>query len=222
MTLEHEAVRETLIAATLTLMDEGGLEAVKARPLAQAVGVSVGTIYNLFGSVDGLVMATNMQIYGDLGDVVRTTIPRQESEIARRIADGTLADSASDRTRERLLGLAETYIDFVAANARRWAAVIAFDRRGSATATPDGYETQLEALIAVVAGVVQDLPGCRDSERAGVMARALWSAVYGIVGIAYFGGDEATARQRTWDQIAMLVGAIVTGLSVDPSENGKR
>src|SRR3954469_23605781 len=99
MTLEHDAVRETLIGATLALMDEGGLEAVKARPLAQAVGVSVGTIYNLFGSVDGLVMAANMRIYADLGRMVRDAIPQTEQDIARRIASGTLADIPSDRTR---------------------------------------------------------------------------------------------------------------------------
>jgi AcrR family transcriptional regulator len=215
MTLEHDAVRETLIGATLALMDEGGLEAVKARPLAKAVGVSVGTIYNLFGSVDGLVMAANMRIYADLGCMVRDAVPQTEQEIARRIAAGELADIATDRVRERLLGLAGTYIDFVAANAQRWSGVIAFDRRGSASETPDGYESQLETLIGVVAGVLGELPGCRETERAQLMARALWSAVYGIVSIAYFSGDEATARQRTWDQIAFLVGATVAGLGAE-------
>ena len=212
MTLEHDAVRETLIEAALALMDQGGLEAVKARPLAQAVGVSVGTIYNLFGSVDGLVMAANMRIYADLGRLVRDAIPATEQAIAQRIAAGALADLPTERTRERLLGLAGTYLDFVAANAQRWGGVIAFDRRGSAAETPDGYETQLETLIGVVASVLMDLPGCREAERAQLMARALWSAVYGIVSIAYFSGDEATARQRTWDQIAFLVGAAVAGL----------
>lgn len=222
MTLEHDAVRETLITATLALMDEGGLEAVKARPLAQAVGVSVGTIYNLFGSVDALVMATNMRIYGSLGSLVHDAIPQVEDRIVRRLEAGELADTPVAVTRERLLGLAETYIDFVAANARRWAAVIAFDRRGSATETPAGYESQLEALIAIIARILGNLPGCRDAGRADVMARALWSAVYGIVSIAYFGGDAATARERTWDQIAFLVGATVLGLNTDNRQEKDR
>jgi len=205
MTLEHDAVRGTLIEAALSLMDEGGLEAVKARPLAQAVGVSVGTIYNLFGSVDGLVMAANMRVYADLGAMVRANI-----------AGDAPADPSPDRVRKRLLELAGLYIDFVAANSRRWAAVIAFDRRGSATETPAGYETQLELLIGIVAAVLGDLPACHDAERAQTMARALWSSVYGIVSIAYFGGDESSARQRTWDQVALLLGAVVAGLAVDP------
>ena len=54
------------------------------------------------------------------------------------------------------------------------------------------------------------------------MARALWSAVYGIVSIAYFGGDAATARERTWDQIAFLVGATVLGLNTDNGQEKDR
>lgn len=205
MTLEHDAVRDTLIAAALSLMDQGGLEAVKARPLAQAVGVSVGTIYNLFGSVDGLVMAANMRVYADLGETVMA-----------RFAIEAPGEPTSDRVRERLMELAGLYIDFVAANSKRWSAVIAFDRRGSATETPAGYEAQLELLIGIVAGVLGGLPSCREAERAQTLARALWSSVYGIVSIAYFGGDESSARQRTWDQVSLLLGAVVAGLAADP------
>lgn len=217
MTLEHDAVRETLIEATLALMDQGGLEAVKARPLAQAVGVSVGTIYNLFGSVDGLVMAANMQVYADLGAIVRDRIAMRGQEETAHIAQDTPVAGAPDRVRERLLELAGLYIDFVAANSRRWAAVIAFDRQGSSTATPEGYETQLETLIGLVAAGLGDLPACHDTERAQTLARALWSSVYGIVSIAFFSGEHATARQRTWDQIVMLVTAVVAGLAASPS-----
>ena len=74
MTLEHGAVRETLIKTTLDLMEKGGLEAVKARMVAKAVGVSVGTVYNLFGSVDRLVLAANLRIYQRLNDLGRTAM----------------------------------------------------------------------------------------------------------------------------------------------------
>ena len=67
MTLEHAAVREALIKSTLALMQEGGLAAVKARTVADQAGVSVGTVYNLFGNVDQLILAANLKIYEDLG-----------------------------------------------------------------------------------------------------------------------------------------------------------
>ena len=59
MTLKHDAVRDDLIRSTLSLMEQGGLEAVKARAVADAVGVSVGTVYNLFGNVDQLILTAN-------------------------------------------------------------------------------------------------------------------------------------------------------------------
>ena len=69
MTLEHTAVREALIKSTLSLMQEGGLAAVKARAVADQAGVSVGTVYNLFGNVDQLMLAANLRIYDDLGAI---------------------------------------------------------------------------------------------------------------------------------------------------------
>ena len=55
MTLPANEVKAELVKTTLALMDEGGIEAVKARPIAKTVGISVGSIYNMFGSIDGLI-----------------------------------------------------------------------------------------------------------------------------------------------------------------------
>lgn len=212
MTLEHDAVRETLIAATLALMDEGGLEAVKARPLAQAVGVSVGTIYNLFGSVDGLVLAANQRIYADLAAIGLKSVAQIETNLARAIGEGRLADTPRNRARERLLGLSEVYIDFVAANANRWSGLLAFNRSRSAALTSEGYAAQLDGLIDIIGRVLAASPRCADPAVCRKMARALWSAVHGIVTMNYFGGAEETARSRTWELLVILVGTFVDGL----------
>ncbi|MDB5587633.1 MAG: TetR family transcriptional regulator [Devosia sp.] len=212
MTLEHDAVRETLIDATIALMDEGGLPAVKARPLAQAVGVSVGTIYNLFGNVDGLVMAANQRIYADLNAVGQANVGPIEERLAQRIAQGLIGNAARDQVRERLLGLSEVYIDFVAANASRWSAVLAFDRNRSMADTPEGYVEQLDAMIDIIGRVLESAPRCADIAVRQQTARALWSSVHGIVTLTYFSGDAATARERTWALIAILVGAVTDGL----------
>src|ERR1700741_1829578 len=116
MTLEHTQVRETLIKTTLDLMEKGGLEGVQARLVAKAVGISVGTIYNLFGSVDRLVLAAKLRIYEHLNRLGETSMAEIETRIQHRIKTGKLADTARNRTLERLLGLSQVYIDFVASN----------------------------------------------------------------------------------------------------------
>jgi len=210
MTLEHDAVREKLIAQTLELLGQGGLDAVKARSLAQAVGVSVGTIYNLFGSVDGLVAVANQQIYAELRTLGESGLARIEADIAGRIASAQLDDTPRTQTRERLLGLAGIYIDFVAANAMRWNAVIAFNRR-TGTAVPDGYAEQLETLVDIVGQLLTPAPRFADPAERHLAGRALWSAVHGIVTTNYLGQDPEHARTRTWRLIEILVGAFIDG-----------
>jgi len=133
MTLKHDAVRERLIATTLDFMEKGGLEGVQARLVAKAVGISVGTIYNLFGSVDRLVLAANLRIYEHLNALGEARMVEIDAALEQKIAAGTIADTPRNRTLERLLGLGATYIDFVAANSKRWSALLAYNRtRGEA------------------------------------------------------------------------------------------
>jgi AcrR family transcriptional regulator len=198
-------VREKLIASALALMDEGGLDAVKARSVAQAVGVSVGTVYNLFGSVDGLLLAANLTILEALNALGRERAGAQR---------GGEQVGASGRvlTLGRLLGLSAAYIDFVAANANRWAALLAFNRSRKLAETDRTYVARQDALIDIVGEVLRTTPLGDNGPRRRVAARALWSSVHGIVTMNYFGADEAGARQRTWAQIEWLVTAAVDGL----------
>ncbi len=201
MTLEHKEVREALVTATLQLMDGGGIEAVKARAVAQAAGVSVGTIYNLVGTVDDLVLLANKRIYEDLSAFGLKRMAELEAMLGK--------GAARDRVLTRLLGLADAYIDFVAAHANRWSAVLAFNRAHEGAG--DNPE-QLTALIDIVGGVLKDAPAWPDNADRRLAARALWSAVHGIVTTNFFGGDEAGARKRTSRLNAILLTTLVDGM----------
>ena len=211
MTLQHGAVRDTLIKTTLKLMEKGGLDNVKARAVAQLGGVSVGTIYNLFGSFDGLILAANRTIYEELGSLGGRRTVEIEADIRRRIGAGEIADTAQGRTLARLRGLAETYVEFVAANANRWAALLAFNRTRGLRGNADNLE-QLNALIDIVGAVLNEVPRWTTPEQRRGAARMLWSAVHGIVTMNFFGGDESTARQRTSALLDTLLTTLVDGM----------
>ncbi len=210
MTLEHRSVRENLIKTTLKLMEKGGLENVKARAVAELTGVSVGTIYNLFGNFDRLILSANSTIYAELAALGRERMARLEADIARRIASGKLADTAHDRMLERLLGLGEVYVEFVSAHAARWSALLAFNRTRGVRDSEENQQ-QLAVLIDIVGDVIGEAPAWRTAAKRRLAARALWSAVHGIVTTNYFGGDEATARERTSGLLRILLTTIVDG-----------
>ena len=210
MTLKHDAVKERLIATTLDFMEKGGLEGVQARLVAKAVGISVGTIYNLFGSVDRLVLAANLRIYDHLNTLGETRMAEIDAALEKKIAAGTLADTPRNRTLERLLGLGATYIDFVAANSKRWAALLAYNRSRGEAISEDTLG-HLNKLIDIVGSVVEDVPAWRTTKQRRLAGRALWSAVHGIVTTNYTGHGTA-ARQRTMDLITILLTTLVDGM----------
>lgn len=211
MTLEHGAVREALIKQTLKLMEKGGLENVKARVVAQLGGVSVGTIYNLFGNFDGLILAANRKIYEELGALGVGRTAEMEADMRRRIAAGEMPDTAKARTLARLHGLAAAYVDFVAANANRWSALLAFNRTRGMRGNAENLE-QLNALIDLVGNVLGEVPRWRTAEEKRIAARMLWSSVHGIVTMNFFGGEEATARSRTAALLDSLLATLVDGM----------
>jgi AcrR family transcriptional regulator len=206
MTLEHTQVRETLVKMTLKLMEKGGLEDVKARRVAELAGVSVGTIYNLFGSFDRLILAANIRIYDDLGALGLARAGQAEAEIAR-----TGIASPRERVLLRLSRLADAYVDFVAANSGRWSALLAFNRTRGLSGDEDNLK-HLDALIGIIADMLEEAPLWPVAEERRRAARALWSSVHGIVSTNYFAGNEVLARQSISALLGILLGTLVDGM----------
>ena len=212
MTLEHSAIRSKIIETTLTLLDEGGLENVKARKLATKVGVSVGTIYNIFGNVDRLIQEVNAHILSDMNKMGQINVARSESELEQKIASGKIENVLKEKLRFRLLALANTYMEFIDANAERWGAMLAYNRIGSDGAVADWYIVQKNALFDLVGNVLVDTKFGDDPKTRMIAARALWSAVHGIVTMSYVGQVSDKSRAYTWAQIELLVNTFVDGL----------
>lgn len=212
MTLEHDEVRKKVIAATLALMDEGGLEEVKARAIARRVGISVGSIYNMFGSVDDLLQVANTYILADMSQKGQINAAECENELTRKIANGEIEDNAQTKLLFRFLSLAKTYMDFVENNANRWGAMLAFNQNRSEGVADEWYMDQQAALFGLVGNVLATTDLGKDKETRMIAARALWSAVHGIVTMNYVGQASKQAREFTWQQIELLVTVFVAGV----------
>src|SRR3569623_1409662 len=119
--------------------------------------VLVGTVYNLFGNVDQLILAANLRIYDELGSVGAKRMVAIEADLQKRIKAGKVDDTPRERLYARLLGLAETYVEFVSANANRWSALLAFNRTRAVGESEDNLQ-HLNALIDVLGDVLKESP----------------------------------------------------------------
>ena len=151
-------LRELIVEEGHRQMAAQGFARFSARQVARAVGYSVGTIYNLFPSLDHLLLAINTRTF----------------ELWTRHLLQRLEDAGSDRIR----ALVEAYFSFARENPNVWMAI--YDHRlPPGIAMPPKDAESRAALTGVVvrevAAVLTDKPGGEVQH----LARSLIATVHG-------------------------------------------
>ena len=152
----RDELEALIVAAGHKLMAEVGFARFSAREVAKRVGYSVGTIYNVFGNQDRLVLAINTRTFVLWADHLRSR----------------LADAGEDR----IAALVRGYFDFARAQPHLWMAI--YDHRLPAgMAMPDADGATRTALTAIVADeIARALGGNHD---AAALTRSLVATVHG-------------------------------------------
>jgi AcrR family transcriptional regulator len=137
---------------------EVGFSRFSAREVAKRIGYSIGTIYNVFGTHDRLILAINTRTFRLWADHLRER----------------LASAGGDRIRT----LVEGYFSFARENPNLWMAI--YDHRLPPDVTmPPEYDDERRLLTEIVAReVAQALPEPRREE-APRLARSLIATVHG-------------------------------------------
>ena len=193
---------DTILSVTRKIIDEQGLSGAQARPIAEAAGCSVGTLYNVFESLDTLILRVNAQTLSDFQEQARAALNR------------SLA--ADEPIIERLIALANSYVDFAEKNTLRWSALFEFHRPPDDEA-PDWYMEQVNGLFAVVEEAIADLPRVDGQTERVNIARALWASVHGMVSLAFarrIGPIKAANVRR---HVEVMVRAAWAGFVADPT-----
>lgn len=137
---------------------EVGFSRFSAREVAKRIGYSIGTIYNVFGTHDRLILAINTRTFRLWADHLRER----------------LASTGDDR----IGTLVEGYFSFARENPNLWMAI--YDHRlPQDVAMPPEYDEQRRELTEIVATeIAAALPGPRREE-APRLARSLIATVHG-------------------------------------------
>jgi AcrR family transcriptional regulator len=197
--MSEQSYRERLhgraIEITRRIVEAEGLEAVQARRIAREADCAVGSLYNVFGDIDGLILAMNGETLAALG-----------------LALGEASAACEQLPLEaRLRTLALGYARFAVDNPRLWQAVF-HHRRPAGSAVPADYLALQARLLALIEAAIADR--IADGEARTRAARALFGAVHGIVALAIderLGGAVAPELEQ---QVSFLVALIARGLNV--------
>jgi len=189
----REGLRGEIVAKAGVVLEREGLEAVQARRIAREAGCAVGTIYNLFDDIDGLVIAVNATTLALLGAAVGAA---GQSLVALPLG-------------ARLTGLALAYMQFAVDHQRRWEAVFKH-RLPADRAVPSSYLEDQLRLLAVIEAAIADTVA--DPSQRAATARALFGAVHGIVALALDNRLGGLLKSELETQVRLIVELAARGL----------
>jgi AcrR family transcriptional regulator len=151
-------LRQLILAEGHCQMAEQGFARFSARQVARAIGYSVGTIYNVFPSLDHLILAINTRTFELWTEHLRARL-----------------DKAGD---DRIRALVEAYFSFARDNPNLWMAIYDHRLPPGMALPPDDAERRAELtriVVQEVAAVVRDRP----PDEAQRLARSLIATVHG-------------------------------------------
>ncbi|MDV3456223.1 TetR/AcrR family transcriptional regulator [Sphingomonas sp. HF-S4] len=154
----REELRTMIVHEGHRQISEVGFARFSAREVAKRIGYSIGTIYNVFGSHDMLIIAINAR-----------TLALWQAHVEAR-----LAGVAHDRLRV----LVEAYFEFALLHRHAWTAL--YDHRlPDDVAAPDYYLDQIRALTGIVQGEIAAALPSEHRDQADALARSLLATVHG-------------------------------------------
>lgn len=185
-------LRELMVGAGIELADEGGMPAITARQVAARIGYAAGTVYNLFGDIDQLVLEVNARTL----DALRASLT-----------------AAAGRGEAHIRSLAAAYRAFTRRHPRRWAML--FEHRlPSGNAAPSWFRERVEGLVAFVAEALAPLMPDQPEALRAEAAILLWSGLHGLCSLeesAKLGTVTDVPTERLVDDYVTLMLAGMAG-----------
>lgn len=152
-------LRELMLEEGHRQLAEVGLAQFSARDVAKRIGYSVGTLYNVFGSYDELMLAINAR-----------TLSLWLTHLRTR-----LAESDDD---DRIATLVRGYFEFAAEHRRSWVAIYEYNL-SDGRAAPEWYQAKVAELMGVVAAEIAAALPRTSQDDVAQLARSLVATVHG-------------------------------------------
>ena len=149
----------------LRQLSETGLARFSAREVAKRIGYSIGTLYNVFGSYDGLMLALNARTLTLWAEHLRAH----------------LAKAGEDRIKALVCG----YFEFAAANPKAWIAIYEHHMADGGPA-PESYQALAADLMSIVAGEIAGVLPRAAPDAVLALARSLVATVHGHCAFALY------------------------------------
>jgi AcrR family transcriptional regulator len=187
--------RGGLILAAERRIADAGVGSLRARDLAQDIGVALGAIYNLVADMDDLILL-----------VIERTLSRLDAEI-EEASRGVAGDAAA----ARLEAIAIAYFRFARDDLMLWRCVFDYRLPEGRTLPANIADQQTRMFRHILAPLGDLLPSMGQIDRQ-IFAHTLFTATHGVVQLSLEQRLFAVPPGEIEGQLKRLVAAICKGL----------
>lgn len=191
----REELRDLALAAAREIAETEGLRGLTARAVAGRIGYSVGTLYNVYATLDDLIVAVNGATLDALKDRLQTAIKAVRGDDPEIV----------------LPALGTAYIGFIDDHPNLWD--ILFEHRlPPGRRLPAWYDEKLAGLLGLLEDALSPLfPASQRAERARA-ARVLWCGMHGICSLARSGKLGIVTGESVTAMADQLIATFTAGL----------
>ena len=190
-------LKDMALAAAGEIAEAEGWRGLTARKVAGRIGYSVGTLYNVFGTLDDLIIAVNGVTLDSLFEHLKAATGK----------------TGADTPEVALRALAAAYVAFIDRHPHLWD--ILFEHRLPPGRTlPSWYDGKLAQLLGLLEEALAPL--FDESERAERIraARVLWCSMHGISSLARSGKLGIITGETVTSMSDQLIASYTAGLRV--------
>ncbi|MDJ1017582.1 MAG: TetR/AcrR family transcriptional regulator [Paracoccaceae bacterium] len=141
-----------------------GIFRLSGRKVTSRMGYTIGTLYQLFDSMDDLVERMNAETLSDLYDFC-------------------LEGAERDQVSEKLRAFGLLFTEFVNERPNEWDAVMTYQYRDGHKAS-EAYNTEIFRLFGLMKDATRHLYAEDDNARHSADMAVLWASLTGILGVA--------------------------------------
>ena len=199
MARRSDHTREELKAITLqtakNIVENEGFSKLTARRIAKEIGYAPGTIYNMFGSMDGLYFVLSEQtLNGLLQTLSKPSLYSYEA-----------------KTSDNLKVMARTYMGFAKENRQLWLMIFNHVLPKGEKA-PEWYRDKIQNLFIPLEKLLEPLFTQSQSHEKKLAARALWASVHGICFMEETDKIALISDENSFDLAKYLIDNFVSGI----------
>ncbi len=194
----REQLYELALNAARDIIEAEGYRALTARNIADRIGYSAGTLYNLFENLDDLIVHINGRTLDDM---------------YAGLAGAEMGADPGSNLRELLA----RYLDFIGKRRDLWA--LLFDHSLPAgQRAPDWYSRKIDKVISVLESALA--PAFKPGDDTGPKhsARVLWASLHGICSLAESRKLDLLTSASATDMAHTLFDTYLAGLNARRGE----